>query len=42
MKKKNGNLDNGEKALASIYSTTFSVNCDLYIVKEKLTEISEN
>ena len=37
-----GDLDNGEKVLASLHSGVTSVNCDLYIVKEKLTETSEN
>ena len=37
-----GNLDNGEKVLASLHSGMTSMNCDLYIVKEKLTETSEN
>ena len=36
-----GDLDNGEKVLASLHSGVTSVNCDLYIVKEKLAEISE-
>ena len=36
-----GDLDNGEKVLASLHSGVTSVNCDLYIVKEKLVEIPE-
>ena len=37
-----GDLDNGEKVLATIHSGVASINCDLYVVKEKLAEISEN
>lgn len=37
-----GDLDNGEKALASLHSEMTTVNCELYIVKEKLTETSKN
>lgn len=37
-----GDLDNGEKVLATIHSGVASINCDLYVVKEKLTEISKN
>lgn len=33
-----GKLDNGEQILAILHSGAFSVNCDLYIVKEKLEE----
>ena len=37
-----GDLDNGEKVLASLHSGISAVNCELYIVKEKLTETSES
>lgn len=42
-----GDLGNGEKVLASIYANPSfkdinKITCDLYVVKEKLTEISEN
>lgn len=37
-----GKLDNGETVLAVLTSGMTDISCDLYIVKEKLTEISEN
>ena len=36
-----GDLDNGEKVLASLHSGVTSVSCDLYIVKGKITKISK-